>query len=303
MLITGGSGFIGKNYCLHNQTDEILATYNNDGLFPEFVRKNNLRNVNPIKCDLTDKEDVKKLYGHVDVCLYLAANSDPSLSVKDPEKDRQMNVDAIKNFTEQCKADKFIFFSSGAVYDGLQGKVSPESKIDPKLPYAISKLAAEQHIKKNVDNYTIIRFFGAYGPYEPERKIYTKLIKALYLNGEKEFTIRGDGKNLIDAMYIDDAIGGISKIIESKKTNITVDFCVGAPLTIEGLVDEVCKIFDKRDVKLNKTGRSVEPIEFRPSPEGFNDLFDFKAHTPLEQGMRYLAKHLEQDAKHNRASS
>ena len=123
-----------------------------------------------------------------------------------------------------------IFFSSGAVYDGLTGLVSPESKLNPKLPYAISKLASEQYIqffakKGQIENYIILRFFGAFGPYEPERKIYTKLVRAFALEGKDEFVVRGDGKNLIDAMYVDDTIDGILKVMASSEKNKIVDFC------------------------------------------------------------------------------
>ena len=73
--------------------------------------------------------------------------------------------------------------SSGAVYDGLRGAVSPATPVSPRLPYAISKLASEQYLRffaehrGTVDSYVNVRFFGAYGPYEAARKITTQWLQ------------------------------------------------------------------------------------------------------------------------------
>ena len=82
--------------------------------------------------------------------------------------------------------------SSGAVYDGLSGAVSPATPVSPRLPYAISKLASEQYLRffaehrGSVSSYVNVRFFGAYGPYEAARKITTRWLQALAA-GQREF--------------------------------------------------------------------------------------------------------------------
>ena len=60
------------------------------------------------------------------------------------------------------------------------------------MPYAVSRLACEHYIKAfqkqgDVGSYTLLRFFGAYGPHEPSRKIYTRLAQALALEKQDEF--------------------------------------------------------------------------------------------------------------------
>lgn len=51
------------------------------------------------------------------------------------------------NVLEKCHFGKLIYFSSGAVHDGLGGKVTLALKLDPTLPYAISELASEQYVE------------------------------------------------------------------------------------------------------------------------------------------------------------
>lgn len=307
-LVTGASGFIGKNFILNTTKNiEIVAIYNQSTDFLQFIERNNLKHVVPVQCNLlSEKEIIKNIshrYNKFDFCLYLAANGDPSISVKNPVFDLDSNVTSLINVIKNTKSNRFIYLSSGAVYDGLKGLVNPEVQLNPKLPYAISKMASEQYIKffnkhGMIDEYVILRFFGAYGPYEPPRKIYTKLIKNFYLKKNNEFTIRGNGKNFIDAMYIEDAVKGITKVIMSDKQNLTVDFCSGTPLTINELVKKVARIFGIQTVKINKIGETAEYIEFYSSPAKMKQLFDFEPKMSLKRGLEKFVRFLEKEKKY-----
>jgi UDP-glucose 4-epimerase len=303
IIIPGASGFIGKNFILKAPRNwEIIAIYNKSNL-QDFVEEHGLNNIITVKCDLTNEKEVEKLSKQIgnkfDICLYLAANTSIPLSVKDPIFDFHANTISVLNFLNFFRGKKIIFLSSGAVYDGLSGLVNPSMSVSPNIPYAISKLASENYIKFYVakkgtfKNYIILRFFGAYGPYEPARKIYTKLVKTFYFDNKNEFTIYGDGTNLIDAMYIDDTIDGILKVIKSDNQNITVDFCSGTPLTIDEMVYASADIFSKKDVTVRHEGITQEYIDFYVSNKMMEKLFGFKPTTPLNEGLWKLAEHLE----------
>ena len=79
--------------------------------------------------------------------LYLAANGDPAASSERPRWDLESNTVAFVTCLEHCPADHVVYVSSGAVYDGLRGAVSPATPVSPRLPYAISKLASEQYLR------------------------------------------------------------------------------------------------------------------------------------------------------------
>src|SRR6185436_15495120 len=107
-----------------------------------------LRHVTPVACDLTDAADLSRLIaatGPVDAVLYLAANGDPAASALRPVWDLKLNTLAPLLLLEQLRGGRFVFVSSGAVYDGLSGEVAPPTPVSPRLPYAISKLATEQY--------------------------------------------------------------------------------------------------------------------------------------------------------------
>lgn len=292
ILLTGALGFIGKNFLLHKPKNWHVTALD---IVEDKKFQKGILNTNFYKVDLTDAKRIKalskKINRQFDVCVYFAANGDPALSVPDPTWDLQSTTMTLINTGQNFKFNKILYLSSGAVYNGRSGLISPRTSIDPILPYAISHYASEQYAKFFAPH-IVIRFFGAYGPYEPPRKIYTNLVQKFGFGSKKEFTIRGDGKNLIDAMYVQDAIAGFIKVIMSDKTNITIDFCKGEHPDINQLVVEAASIFDI-DVKITHQGAVPEYNNFYASPREFEKTFGFRAKTPLKNGLIKLKKHLE----------
>lgn len=302
ILIAGASGFIGRNLLvrLGRSEHEIVALYHKDKTFVNFLDENDLSFVLPFCVDLVNGTDLETLIpamgSEVDVCVYLAANGNPALSVERPAWDLESNTVSLINTCQSFNIKRFIFMSSGAVYDGLRGKVSPESKTNPRLPYAISKWASERYVEHfhkmgKISEYVILRFFGAFGPYEPARKIYSRLVKAFYIEGKKEFTIVGDGKNLIDAMPVDDAVLALEKVINSNRRNGIVDFCSGLPSTVEELVREAGRIFNRK-VRIKHEGTIPEYTEFWALDSGMKTEFGFEPTSSLKQGFEKLANFL-----------
>jgi len=303
LLITGASGFLGKNFLLAASKDwQITAFYNFSKDFLQFLSQHGLSNVNAVRCDLSDgvqaKSVFEKLPKEFDACLYLAANSDPRKSFDDPVFDLRSNVVALLNFLRFYRGKKLVFLSSGSVYDGSFGPVSPKTPVCPKLPYAITKIASEQYVKfyceekKTIGNYVVIRFFGAFGPYEPERKVYSKLVKAFALQKKKSFEIYGDGTNLIDAMYVDDAVAALRKCVEKDVGSVVVDLPGGNPMAVTKLVEIAAKTFGVKNVEIIKKGKSVEPIRFTASMGEFENFFGFTPTISVEEGLKRLEKFL-----------
>ena len=63
LLVTGASGFIGKNFLeLAPKDIEIIGIYNSSKEIEDFVKEKKLNNVKLYKCDLTKKEEVERLF-------------------------------------------------------------------------------------------------------------------------------------------------------------------------------------------------------------------------------------------------
>ena len=301
LLLTGASGFIGHNVLLRAPRDwEIVAVYRDTPGLDAFARAHGLANVRVVRCNLLDEPDVQRLArevgGRPDAMLYLAANGDPAASAEHPRWDLESNTVALVNCLEHCPAGHVVYVSSGAVYDGLLGPVTPATAVSPRLPYAISKLASEQYLRffaerrEKVESYVNVRFFGAYGPYEAPRKITTKWLTAMAA-GQREFVVRGDGENLIDFMYVDDAVDGFLALVKAAGARVTVDFASGAPVSVNHVVQSMARVLGV-EVVLRHEGEVPEYIEFRSVDTTMRDTFGITPRVSFDAGLRRLQSFL-----------
>ena len=303
VLVTGASGFIGRNVLLRAPREwSVFALYHTGRELESFVAEQRLDHVRAIRCNLLDAGEVRaalrEVDGQVDAVLYLAANGDPAVSAERPRFDLDANAAALVNFLEHCPTGHAVYVSSGAVYDGLVGDVSPSTAVAPRLPYAISKLAAEQYVRffcerrGSVASYVNVRFFGAYGPYEAGRKITTRWLRAMSA-GQREFVIRGDGQNLIDFMYIDDAVDGFIALLNAPGARATVDFASGHPTSVDGVVQAMARALGV-DVTLRHEGTVPEYIQFRSVDRSMRERFNVTPSIPFEEGFRRFQRFFQQ---------
>jgi UDP-glucose 4-epimerase len=297
VVVTGASGFIGHNVLLRAPREwEIVAVFHSTPGLDAFVKQHGLTNVRPMPCNLADEEDVRRLSraigGVPDAMLYLAANGDPAASSERVRWDLESNTVALVTCLEHCPARHVVYMSSGAVYDGLHGAVSPDTPVSPRLPYAISKLASEQYLRffaerrRVVESYINVRFFGAYGPYEASRKITTRWLEAMAA-GQREFVVRGDGRNLIDFMYVDDAVDGLLALVTAKGEKRTVDFASGAPISVNDVVQAMAKNLGVA-VTVRHEGHVPEYIEFRSTDRTMQERFGITPSITFDAGLERL---------------
>jgi nucleoside-diphosphate-sugar epimerase len=294
ILITGASGFIGKNLLLSlPASGQITATYclNQDD-FSKFLIANKLFHVKAMRMFMPS--DIKQICkSRYDVCVYLAGNGNPAISAENPIFDIENSLVPLLRLIDCAQIEKFIYFSSGAVYEGYTGAVNPSMAISPSIPYAVAKLAAEQYLRfyrqlGKIKNLVIVRFFGAYGPYEPDRKIYSRLAWQFGIAKEPKFNVCGDGKNLIDAMWIEDACEAVKRLIQGKIWDETIDLYSGEPLTITELVQHAGRIFHiKPDIVYE--GEAIENNHFYSD----SGAFGFHPTVGLDEGLNRLRYFLE----------
>jgi UDP-glucose 4-epimerase len=279
---------------------EIFAVYHSTPDLESFVKEQGLANVRPIKCNLIDEADVQRMARTIgarpDAMLYLAANGDPAASNLRVRWDLESNTLAFVTCLEHCPAQHVVYVSSGAVYMGLRGHVSPATPVAPKLPYAISKLASEQYLRffaedrGSVASYVNVRFFGAYGPYEAARKITTRWLRGMAA-GQREFAVRGDGRNLIDFMYVDDAVDGFLALVKAAGARMTVDFASGTPVSINDIVATMASTLGV-DVTVRHEGTVPEYIEFRSADTTMRDRFGVTPAITFPDGLKRLSAFL-----------
>lgn len=288
-LVIGGSGFIGRNVVarLAQAGRPLAATYCSDDTFVSWAAQ--WPHVTPIRFDGTIGPAA---FGEYGACLYTAGNANHTWALDHPGDDLRMNAGALLSALAHFRG-RLVYLSSGAVYYGLVGEVSPATPVQPAFPYAISKYASELYVRQlahvgRLTGFTIVRLYYAYGPYEPARRLIPTLIRRLAFQGEEHFTINGDGETLMAPLHVDDVAAVLCAALDSPGLNRAVDLCPPRPLTLRALVETAATALD-RPLRLSHRPTAEEPIRFWSNGDEARRLFGPAQPIPLADGIRRYA--------------
>ena len=227
ILITGGSGFIGKNL-----KEFLLDKYN---LFYPTHRELDLLDTEKVYDFVTEKK--------IDIIIHAAVHV-PMFNGKDNEYDNDMKM-FMNLYSLNDKVEKIIYFGSGAEYDKRYDiSMVTEDLIGKNMPvsdYGRAKYDMNT-IARNSDNVYNLRLFGIYGKYELwEIKFLSNLIcKALY---DLPLTIRMDC--YFDFLYIDDLSRIVEWFIENKPLYHDYNVCYGTQYKLTEFAEMILKTVKK----------------------------------------------------------
>jgi nucleoside-diphosphate-sugar epimerase len=237
VLITGGSGFIGRS---------LVAQISQDNDFKVFSVDLNHNNVNLIEgvhyidCDLTDPSKVCNL-PMVDYVFHLAAINGTERFYSEPwyvfYNSLMSTINVVNHFKSSKKIKRFVYTSSSEVYadhhtgERIQTKTDESVSVgfndvlNPRWSYGGAKLAGE--IGLNAASiqlglpFTILRYHNVYGP----NMGLNHVIPDFVARGNRgEYRLIG-GDNVRSFIHIDDAVrasilAGFSKLSLGKIVHI-----------------------------------------------------------------------------------
>ena len=218
-LVTGGAGFIGSTL-----VDRLLRDGHEVAVLDDLRRgrRQNLAGALAAgaalhEVDLLDPA-VHELVADLrpEVVFHLAAQIDVRVSVADPVLDVTQNVVATVRLAEAARlagTRKVVFASSGGSIYGTpeQLPVAESVPINPKSPYAASKVAAEVYLNTYRELHgldcTHLALANVYGPrQDPHGEAGVVAIFAGALLAGRPTRVYGDGGNTRDYVYVDDVV-------------------------------------------------------------------------------------------------
>lgn len=225
ILITGGAGYIGAElvYALSaNKNITKIIVYDNlsRGNYNLFLgKKINGKTIEFIQGDILDSRKVHHILKEVDVVYHLAAKVSTPFANTDSHFFEQVNhwgTAELVYAVEQSAVKKLIFLSSAAVYGASNMTVDETTPPNPNSHYAISKLRAEEHVKrlfeKNIET-VILRCGNVYG-YSKSMRFDAVINKFMFeANFGKRLSINGNGRQYRTFIHIDKVTHVLSKLL------------------------------------------------------------------------------------------
>jgi UDP-glucose 4-epimerase len=221
VLITGGLGFIGSNLAKRLCKMGAMVTLV-DSLIPEYG--GNPRNIAEFRdklcvniADVRDEHSMKHLVQGQDVLFNLAGQTSHLDSMENPFTDLEINCRSQLSILEACRQKnsgiRIVFASTRQIYGKPQYLPADERHpLSPVDVNGINKIAGEMYHLLYANVYgipaTSLRLTNTYGPrmrVKDARQTFLGLWIRLLLEN-KPISVFGDGQQLRDFTYVDDAV-------------------------------------------------------------------------------------------------
>jgi UDP-glucose 4-epimerase len=262
-IITGVAGFVGSTLAeeLVARGREVVGIDSFHSYYSREIKEHNIDQVKEtaersegsfriVEGSITDEEDLQKLPENPENVYHNAAIAGVRNSVKNPAEYAKNNIYGTSKLIEYFDSiGQFVFASSSSVYgmvDEEELPVKEDRELNPIAPYPQSKKHCEEMIKLYSDlydfDYSILRYFTAYGPRQRPDEVFTKFIKMVL--DDKPVTIYGDGEQSRDFTYVEDIVQA-NLLAAEKGENETYNISTGRRITVNEMVETLDKVMDK----------------------------------------------------------
>lgn len=216
ILVFGVNGMLGQrvtNHFVNMENVEFLGVSMEDASF--------IPGIDYLKVDISQRQEVKRavLDFYPDFIVNAAAFTNVDLCESQRETAWKVNVKGVEFMCEGARITDahLIHFSTDYVFNGKSGPYSENDKPDPVGYYGRTKLASENAIRLTAPSYTVFRINVLYGVAHYGRPDFVRWVVSSLRENK---TIRIVKDQINNPTFIDDAVQGISKAIEFRKTGI-----------------------------------------------------------------------------------
>jgi len=270
LLVTGANGFLGSNYikqCVSDPDNQIIAIWHSKN---DCILKNPPNHINYVQCDLTNINEVKKLFNEwkIKQVLHTAALI-PDNKTDFLTRAALSNITATANLVE-CAGnhgcERIIYCSSTSVYgpELVDEKGWKENiHIQPNSVYGWSKFAGEECVRLVCKQAGLIgvslRLSGIHGP---GRKggVISNMINAARNNMQIHVS---DAENRFQLLFIDDAVNVIKTVLINQMAGSFHCINVASHIvpSLKHLAESIIlKLTSDSEIKLDKTISNTEHI-------------------------------------------
>jgi CDP-paratose 2-epimerase len=333
VIITGGSGFIGSNladsFLAEGEDVIVLDNLGRPGVDQNlaWLTERHGGRVHPVLADVRDLRGIEAAFQDAKAVFHLAAQTAVTTSLVSPIDDFEANARGTVNVLEAVrKAGKrapVIFASTNKVYGALEDiemvemddryvpadrairdfGIDERRPLDFCTPYGCSKGVADQYVLDYAKSFgiptAVLRMSCIYGPRqfgtEDQGWVAHFLIKAL--SGEP-VSIYGNGKQVRDILYVDDAIAAYRAVHAAIDTAKGRVFNLGGgpqnSVSILLVLREIEKLVGKPLQTAFGDWRAGDQFFFVADTRRLESELGWQASTRWKTGLRQLADWLQE---------
>lgn len=284
-LVTGGFGFIGFHLVDRLLTEgiEVIALDQmpdeRKAIQEEMKMRVGRNALLTIVAEKIERCDLPALTRGVDVVFHLAGSTSEDSDWQTFENVIENNVNVTRMLIEALeKGTRLVYPSTVEVYGGRTGEVKETTPTNPTTPYGITKLASENLIKRLCPKrgipYVILRLPTVYGPFQRETMTYQQV-----LTGIERPTI---DRSTVDVLYVDDVVDAFLLAATTKSINEIYQLSSNN----KGEWFTGMKLLEKNDCINEKETMFL-------SGEKAERVLQFRAKTPLEEGLKKQKEHIQ----------
>jgi UDP-glucose 4-epimerase len=268
-LVTGGAGFIGSNLSRRLVGDGWSVRVIDNFLTG---KRSNLADltgrIELIEADMGDPKIARKAMDGVDVVFHQGAVPSVPRSVADPLCTHVNCADAtfaLLLAARDAGVKRFVYAASSSAYGDSPTLPKVETlPVNPKSPYAVSKLVGEHYAKVFFEVYGLqtisLRYFNVFGPWQDPTSQYAAAIPAFVTSilRDQSPVVYGDGEQSRDFTYIDNIVHANLLAARAKKTRgEVVNVACGEAVTVNQIIGMINEFL----------GKNVKPI-YAPARAG-----------------------------------
>ena len=291
ILITGGTGFIGK------RAVNILSQF---GAVCYVITRRDIPdtdNIHYIKMDLSSSdtvqyEDLFNKYGEFDAAIYMAANI-PVIGQKKETYAEAVSstlIPLVQFAQNVCGRIKNFVYTSTIDIVGVPEKINytEDCELNAFTPYGLAKLSGEFYMRRIAAAtgtvLKMLRFSQVYGPNEPIVRIIPILLDAV--KNDKCFKLYGTGNEKRRFLYVDDAVQAIVKAVEYPESDV-FNIAGASNDSILDLINISQKVYNKK-LNIEKINVECKTFDNIPDITKAEKLLGFVPEFTLEKGIEKI---------------
>jgi UDP-glucose 4-epimerase len=200
------------------------------------------------------------------------------------------NIQITQKLLEETKGSKlkrFVYASSSSVYGDVGELLNEEMRVQPRSPYGVTKLAAENLCQLYHQEYKMptvaLRFFSVYGPGQRPDMAFHRFCQNILRDAP--LTFYGDGKQIRDFTYVEDVAQIVAASLTADVEGQVVNVGGGSPATLLEAVSVLEEISGKPCPKTFLERQKGDVVSTKADTTKLERLFGLKPGTPLREGL------------------